>query len=158
VALSSQPTSITVPLPDTAQNTVAALAAGDSPGRMSLNIEGIQVSQPPGVVYEVHLNLPPDTDPTTDDTSFVGHISFFGSGHHEPGEKPDADPAGLNHTFDITGLIPLLRAQNRWDTRQVTITFIPVGLIPPPGTPGSAYEAEPATTPHIGRVSLHSTP
>jgi hypothetical protein len=158
VTLSGQPTSITVPLPGAAQDTVSALSAGGSPGRLSLNVEGIQVPEPPGVVYEIHLNLPSDADPITDDMSFVGHVSFFGSGHREPGQRPDADPAGLNHTFDITGLVSLLRAQGRWDTQQATITFIPVGLTPAPGTPGSAYEVEPASAPHVGRVSLYLTP
>ena len=158
VTLTGQPTPLTVPLPATAQNTVAALAAGDRPGRLSLNVEGIQVPKPPGVVYEVHLNLPPDVDPTTDNTFFVGQISFFGSGHHEPGQHPDTHQAGLSHTFDITGLVQLLYAQHHWDPQQATITFIPVGLTPPPGNPGSAYDTEPTTTPRVARISLSSTP
>jgi hypothetical protein len=158
VILSGQRTSVTVPLPAAAQNTVAAFAAEDNPGRMTLNVEGIQVPKPPGVVYEVHLNLPPETDPTTDDTFFVGHITFFGAGHRESGQKPDTDPVELYHSFDITGLVQMLRAQDRWNPQQATITFIPVGLTPPPGTPGSAYDVEPATALRVARVSLSSTP
>ncbi|MGH3794116.1 MAG: tyrosinase family protein [Pseudonocardiaceae bacterium] len=157
VTLSGKRTSLTMPLPGATENTLVTLAAQGDPGRLRLNIEGIQAPKAPGVVYEVHLNLPPDADPATDDTWFVGQISFFGSGHHEPGEKPDADPAGLNHTFDITGLVHMLRAQGRWDPRQATVTFIPVGLTPPSGTSGSAYDIEPAVAPRVARVSLSST-
>ncbi len=109
----------------------------------------------------MHLNLPADADPINEDTSFVGNITFFGSGHHEPGEKPGADPTGLSHAFDITGLVHTLRAHDRWNPQQITVTFIPVGLTPPPGTPRSAYDVddiEPATAPHVARVSLSFTP
>ncbi|MGH3832472.1 MAG: hypothetical protein ACRDRS_18845 [Pseudonocardiaceae bacterium] len=147
-----------MPLPTAAQKTVAALAAGDNPGRLSLNVEGIHSPHPPGVVYEVHLNLPPDADPTTNDTFFVGQISFFGSGHHPPGQQSATNQTGLSHTFDITGLVQLLHAQHRWDPQQATVTFVPVGLTPPPGQPGSAYDTELTTTPRVGRISLSSTP
>jgi tyrosinase-like protein/polyphenol oxidase-like protein len=158
MTLSGQPTSVTVPLPAAAQNTVATLVAGDSSGHLTLSVEGIQFVENPGVVYEVHLNLPPGGDPITNDTFFAGIISFFSSGRHEPGQKPDADPVGINHAFDITGLVQMLHAQDHWDAQQATITFIPVGLIPPGGTPESAYDVEPATTPHVARVSLSFTP
>ncbi|MGB8200305.1 MAG: tyrosinase family protein [Pseudonocardiaceae bacterium] len=155
VTLTSHATSLIVPLPSPAQHAMASLASSGSTGRLSLNVEGVHAPQAPGVVYEVHLNLLPGADPATDDTSFVGHISFFGSGH-DGGHH--GDHAGLNHSFDITGLVPMLREHDRWDLQQATITFIPVGLTPAPGTPGSAYDAAPATAPHIARVSLSFTP
>ena len=154
VNLGAGRTSLVVPLPGTAADVLTARAAPDNPGRISLNVEGIEVPSAPGVVYEVHLNMPPDADPGTDDASFVGHVSFFGSGHHEPGTKPAPDPAGLNHTFDITALVNTLRSGDRWDARQVTVTFVPVGLTPPAGSPGTAYDVEPTATPRVGRVSV----
>ncbi|MGH9643402.1 MAG: tyrosinase family protein, partial [Terriglobales bacterium] len=166
VTLGGQPTSITVPLPASAQNTMESLAAVDNPSRLNLNIEGIQVHNPPGIVYEVHLNLSSDDTPATDDASFVGNITFFGAGHHHgnsghphpgSGEESSSDSSGINHSFDITGLVQTLREQNRWNPQQVTVTFVPVGLIPPSGTPGSAYHVEPATSPRISRVSFSST-
>jgi hypothetical protein len=158
VTLSGQPTSVIVPLPVAAQNTMETLAAGDSSGHLTLSVEGIQFTENPGVVYEVHLNLPPDSNPVTDNTSFAGIISFFSSGRHEPGQRPEADPVGINHAFDITGLVQVLRAQDRWDAQQATITFIPVGLIPPGGTLESAYDVASATTVDVARVSLSFTP
>ena len=158
VTLSGQRTSVTVPLAAAAQNAMEILAAGDSPGRLTLSVEGVQFTGNPGVVYEVHLNLPPDGDPITDDTFFAGVVSFFSPGRHDPGQKPDADPAGINHVFDITGLAQMLRAEDHWDAQQATVTFVPVGLIPPGGTLESAYDVEPTTTPHVARVSLSFTP
>lgn len=154
VNLGAGRTSLVVPLPGTAADVLTARAAPDNPGRISLNVEGIEVPSAPGVVYEVHLNMPPDADPGTDDASFVGHVSFFGSGHHEPDAKPAPDPAGLNHTFDITALVNTLRSGDRWDAQQVTVTFVPVGLTPPAGSPGTAYDVEPTSTPRVGRVSV----
>ncbi len=158
LTLSGQPTSVTMPLPATAENTMATLAAGDSPGRLTLSVEGVQFTGSPGVVYEVHLNLPPDGDPITDDTFFVGVVSFFSSGRQDAGQEPEANPAGINHAYDITGLARTLRAEDLWDAQQATVTFVPVGLIPPGGTLESAYDVEPATTPQVARVSLSFTP
>ena len=137
---------------------MATLEAGNNPGRLTLSVEGVQFTGNPGVVYEVHLNLPPDGDPITDDTFFVGVIRFFSPGRHDPGQKPDADPAGINHAFDITGLVQTLRAQDSWNAQQTTVTFVPVGLIPPGGTLESAYDVAPATTVDVGRVSLSFPP
>jgi len=158
VTLSGQPTSVTVPLSATVEDIMVTLDGADSPGRLTLSVEGVRFTENPGVVYEVHLNMPADGDPIADDTFFVGVVSFFSSGRHDPGQQPDANPAGINHAFDITGLARTLRAQDLWDGQQATITFIPVGLIPPGGTPESAYDVEPATTPHVARVSLSFTP
>jgi len=156
VSLSGNRTSVPLPLPAAARGAVESLAAAQTPAsHLVLNVEGIQAPDHPGGVYEVHLNLPSDADPATDDSFFVGTISFFGTGHHDPGEQPETGP-GVSHSFDISGLVDTLRSEGRWDPSTATVTFVAVGLTPPPGDTGTQYDITPASAPTIARVSLVS--
>jgi Common central domain of tyrosinase/Polyphenol oxidase middle domain len=183
IDLAKQPTSVAIALSDAAKaiiNPLGSLAA--PPPRISLNVEDIRVSRHPGHVYAIYLNLP-DTkqvskslarpierdsgektrrtyghvlsgEPDPNSAHFVGHVTFFGATHVHGG-------GGLSHSYDITNVVRELKAQGQWDERRAMVTFVPVGLIPPPGastTPASkaGSAAGPALAVQIGRVSITS--
>jgi hypothetical protein len=93
-----------------------------------------------------------------DDAHFVGHVTFFSAKHARgPGDHDVA--GGLRHTFDITALVQELQARGLWRDDRVRVTFVPLGLLPPPGqeaVPEAAMEPEERAVPtaRIGRVSL----
>jgi hypothetical protein len=104
----------------------ATPVAGAVDPRIALTLEGIQDTGSPGVIYEVYVNLPPDTEPDYRSEYFVGLIDLFGLTAH-PGHR-----AADRQSFDIT---PAVRSvQERGEQRgELTITFVAQGLIPPEG-------------------------
>ena len=151
-------TTVDVPVSGSAGRRLAEIA--DDPadrGRILLTVDDILAERSPGVVFEVHLNLPDDADPATDDSFLVGQLTFFGTTMTDAGGEPrGAGGAGMSHSYDITGLVEQLRALGRWDPSTITVSFVPVGLSPPPGQPGTAHDVAPASAPTIGRVSIHT--
>jgi tyrosinase len=164
LTLGSQPVTTRVPLPLPAQAAFEAASNEEDPSRVLLNIEGIQIDDHPGVVYEIYLNLPEGTDPAEADDHFVGYVTFFGAKHHpEGGEGADEHaPAGLKQTYDITPLVDNLKAQGHWTGDSLAVSFVPQGLLPPPeGAESGAFaeeapEEESLEQPEvrIGRVSI----
>ena len=159
IELGSRPTTVAVALPNQAKDAVNQLVAAPAEtAPMNLNVEGIQLQRHPGLVYEIYLNLP-DAGPTTDPNNdhFVGYVTFFGAQHaHGGGEQPDTATAGMKHTYDITPVVTALKNSGRWKDDRMTVTFVPRGLLPPPGaaTEAVAEGVEPSVA--IGRVTITS--
>ena len=57
--------------------------------------------------------------------------------------------------YDITNVVNQLRAEGRWRDDQVSVTFVPRGLIPPPGLEAAAAQA-PVPEARIGKVTIVS--
>jgi hypothetical protein len=145
-------------LPPPARDAIQAVTTEGTPGHVYLNVEGLESDKIPGLVYEVHLNLPDDASPGHVDDSLVGYVSFFGF-RRDPAAVDDSGVHGLGpmvHTFDITGRVQDLQQRGRWNPEAVTVSFVPVGLEPPPGSKGTAYDATTSAVPRIGRVSISS--
>jgi len=102
-------------------------AVGDpSLSRFSIVLRGLTAAAPPGVVYNLYLDLPEGATPGKEDARFIGEINFFGVT-----QDPQSDRF-LN--FEIT---PQLRRAlaKRPSTRPLTVTIRPVGV------PSAAAEA-----------------
>ncbi|GIM91836.1 tyrosinase family protein [Paractinoplanes toevensis] len=130
-------------------------AAAAEPSHVYLNVEDIRAAGVPDLSYAVYLNVPDtDLDPEND-AHYVGNITFFGI---ELSQDLDHDHPGghseFREAFDITDLYTRLRADGRWNEDEVTVTFVPLGVLPPPEA-GPADPPPAASTPiTLGRVSL----
>jgi tyrosinase len=129
--------------------------AGAEPSRVYLNVEDIRADENPGVSYAVYVNAPDQDDDPTDDTHYAGNITFFGI---EVAQDLDRDHpgghGGMRFAFDITDIYTRLRDAGLWDESQITVTFRPVSVLPPPGAGPSSAEPEEAPPVRIGRVSI----
>jgi len=144
-----------------AADAIARLATGTP--RVLLEIHEVRAAQRPGTVYGVYVNLPAGATPAdaaaaeateaTEVAAHVGNLSFFGV-ERALAPRGDQQPHGLSLTFDITAVSQAQRAGGQWDDRSVSVTFIPLTLIPPAGEEpvASAAAAEPPAT--IGAISL----
>ena len=109
-------------------------AAPDSTQHIFLLIRDQFATKPPGVLYHLYLDLPPDTKPEKEDRRYIGSLNFFGR----------TSVAASHNTFvsyDITPLVRSLAATNRL-TAITTVTILPAGM--------PAKDAEP----RIGQVEL----
>ncbi|MGH2706876.1 MAG: tyrosinase family protein [Actinomycetota bacterium] len=159
IELGSWPITVSVGLPEEAKAVMSRVAAAPAEApNTHLNVEGIQIDRDPGVVYEIYLNFP-EADETADPHThhFVGYVTTFGAQHHPRAAEQHQAPGGLRHTYDITNLVYELTARGLWDEDRVTVTFVPRGLLPPPGAPPAPrVEAGPQPRVRIGRVSVSS--
>lgn len=132
-------------------------AAGSEPSRVYLNVEDIRAEGNPGLSYAVYINVPaegPGDDPM-DDPHFAGTITFFGIELSQDLERDHpGGHVGMRHALDITDVYTRLRDAGQWDEDQITVTFEPADVLPPPGAGPAA--AEPEETPPVtfGRVSI----
>jgi hypothetical protein len=158
VELTGRRTDVVVKLPAEAQKAIATTTSvNPGEGYVYLNVEGLDTDLVPGVVYEVHVNLPDDADPAVEsDQSLVGVISFFGYRRSAKAteDNPNHPLGPMSHTFDITGRVQRLREINRWNDEQLKVSFIPAGLEPESGRGGTKYDAPTKARPRVGRVSI----
>ncbi|HEX2103319.1 MAG TPA: tyrosinase family protein [Solirubrobacteraceae bacterium] len=142
VVLAGQ-TSVALPMPGpTRAMAAAALAPG---GRLLLTVEDVDVIEDTGTVYAVYLGEPDDLD----ERRLAGHITFFGAGHvHHAGHG-----GGISTAYDVTAIAQRLQREGRWPAAEQRVTFVPVGLDPPPGEE-PAGPAQPPTRARVGRVTL----
>jgi hypothetical protein len=105
----------------------------------------------------VYINVPaegPGDDPM-DDPHFAGTITFFGIELTQDLERDHpGGHVGMRHALDITDVYTRLRDAGQWNEDQITVTFEPADVLPPPGAGPAA--AEPEETPPVtfGRVSI----
>jgi tyrosinase len=131
--------------------------AGGQPNHIYLNVEDIEGQQNPGTVYGIYVDLPPDASPQTAAEYHVGNVSFFGI-ERALHPRGDAQPHPLRVSVEITELVSRLRSEGSWDPQHVSVTFRPLGLVPPDqpelahALPDSVSTTDPPVT--IGRVSL----
>jgi tyrosinase len=132
--------------------TQAALSNIGTTPRVLLQIDNIAAERHPGTVYGVYVDLPAGASAQQEAASHVGNLSFFGV---ERARNPRGDqaPHGLSLTYDITDVVDRAASGGGWDTRPMTITFKPLGLIPPEGEEPASVEPDPPAT--IGGVSVY---
>ena len=120
--------------PTSPTRKIEALAPGR---RIYLVVRDLRVTEQPGVLYRVYLDLPPDAKPGRTDPHYAGTLNFFNAA--EPGATIAKDP--MFFSYDITTLLRNLRA-HRLLFDQTTVTIIPSG------TPALSSE------PSVGRIEI----
>jgi tyrosinase len=120
--LGKAPVSVKVALPaDTRQHLRSLTAAAVKPGRLWLQIEGVQQLHA-GAIYQVYLNLPAGQKPDPASRYFLGNIALFEETGHSAEET---------WTFDLAARIKAMGAKE-----DVQLTFVREELGPPePGEP-----------------------
>jgi len=131
VELTGGVASVVLSVPASTADLVTADAVGRRGRTVYLNVEDIEAERNPGVVYGVYVNLP--SDPSADDRArhHVGNISLFGIEIMNDPDRAHDGPPGMRHTFDVSPLLGELAAAGAWDPDAITVTFEPLGLLPP---------------------------
>ena len=155
--LSSVATSITGTITAPPPGAQALLAAGPGePQHLSLNLENVEREQNAPLVFDVYLNLPDDQQPQSKSIYYVGHMTFFGQGHHHGADDTAEHHAGTSFSYVITNLVQEQRRQGVWSDTSFRVTLV-VGGHREEGAP-SVQAAASATPPpalvHIGSVSI----
>ncbi|MDQ3741893.1 MAG: hypothetical protein M3389_13215, partial [Actinomycetota bacterium] len=121
--------------------SVAGAAAG---GRLQLALGDLEGHG--GANFAVYLGEP-DGDPAEPSDRLIGTLSTFGLAHvehagHEGHEGHDHGRAA--HFYDITDVVQRLEAKGE-SVDHLQVTFVPIGLVPPPeaaGEEAAAAEAD----------------
>jgi tyrosinase len=156
IQLVGSPAGVEVQIDEKAKSAVVA-DAGAEPSHIYLNVEDIEGDKNPGTVYGIYVNLPPDASPQTAEAHHVGNVSFFGieRARHPRGDEP---PHSLRVSVEITDVVRRLESEGSWDGQHVSVTFRPLGLVPPDQPelahvlPAQLSSSDPPVT--IGRVSV----
>jgi len=151
VALEGAP--VTVALDVAAPQAPHVTAVAEADRSAYLNVEGITGESNPGTSYGVYLNLPGGSDGAPTDAHHVGNLSFFGLERVGDTTRDHSGGHGLHHAYNITDVVADLRSRDAWNPRRLSVTFLPLGPVPPEDDEGAAGpEAHQTIT--IGRVSL----
>lgn len=122
------------------------------PTRIFLKVEEIQGDRNPGIGYAVYVN-PPD-DPSEADAYYAGNVSFFGIEVASDTRRDHPGGHGLQFAFDVTDVVEQLESEGRWDLNNVTVSFVPLRPVPPPGVEARESVQERTAAVRIGRVSF----
>lgn len=116
--------------------------------RVVLRIDSIRYDKPPGVIYEIYLNLTPGQEPDTKGIHYIGSLTFFARRFHD---TEDSTTFSSTQAFDISEAINALVEHESWTPDALTVTFVERGLIPPgSNTP----ETHPGLKARFGRISI----
>jgi tyrosinase len=125
IVLSGDAASVSVPLnpPDEHRRR----RGGQRPQRVYLHVSAIEGDRPPSVPYGVFLNVPHRrTRDASFDSHHVGNVPFFGIEKASDLDEEHAGGHGLRYTFDVTDVVNELRASDRWDEDEATVSFVPL--------------------------------
>jgi hypothetical protein len=84
-------------------------------------LRDLKASEPPGVLYDVYLDLPQGVHPKLDDPHIIGTINFYNSVGASAG-----NPEFL-FSFDVTDAARWLQSRNLLSNR-TTVTIVPSGI------------------------------
>ena len=150
VVLNGRTVRVNIAVPGEARSRLIDAARGSGNSSLLLNLDDIQFERAPGVFYEIYLNLPDGDRADARGPHFAGTLAVFGmkvhhgEGSHEP----------IKQTVDLRGSATALQARGKWGEGDVTVTFVPRGLDPPPGR--SAVSRTTRNTIKIGKVWISS--
>ena len=82
-----------------------------------LKLSGLSYEEAPGVVYQVYINLPENTEPDPSGKYYAGTVAPFG---FENGEG--------TVSFDVSGLLNRLIESGEFLGGSVNVEFVPYGL------------------------------
>jgi hypothetical protein len=135
--LGSGPVTVTLaPASASEEMTLSTALKGLKPEEhLYLVLRDLKASEPPGVAYDVYLDLPPDAHPKPEDPHTVGTLNFYNSVGVSAGNP------GFFFSFDVTGTAKLLQSRNLLNSRTAV-------TISPSGNPAAHAKAV------IGRIEL----
>jgi hypothetical protein len=120
IQLRSAPLTVSVPLNG---DSWAIQAAGDR-GQLALDLQGVEFNGPPGVYYEIYVDLPDEVqNPSPKSTHFVGKLTP----RAERGFDPGSD-RGNSVPYSIADVVRGLNRTKAFNPDLMTITFVPRGL------------------------------
>ena len=122
------------PAPPAAQPLHMAVAAAHAnrPGKILLEVRGLNAAATPKFTYDVFLNLPDgETAPERMRLHRVGSINFFGKTAGEHGHEGADAAAGSTQTFDATAVVAHLRELGAWDPQHIRVTLRPSTVVAP---------------------------
>jgi tyrosinase len=120
------------PVKGAVSSSVSSLAAS---GRIMLVVRDIRSDIPPGTLFEVFADLPPNAGPAQRKAHYLGTFSFFrATGEH-------AQMMGNRLSFDVTTAVRRLAANNQLSANPV-ISIVPIGKV------------EPFSSPTVGQLQL----
>ncbi len=132
--LTQQPVTVTLPLNSSALAAINQVLGNSSTAPpLSLHVEGIQSSVPPGVSFEIYLNLPSGTSNAQfGSPSYLGNLALFGvSGQQAP-------QGGATAVFRLNAALKNLQGAGLWNGQTLSVTFISRGPLPPSGQPDNS--------------------
>jgi len=101
------------------------------------------------------MRLPPNATADQEAAYHVGNLSFFGVARAKD-PRGDEQAHGLSVTYDLTALAERERASGQWKDNSISVTFKPLGLIPPEGEePAPAADEEPEPPATIGTINVY---
>jgi tyrosinase len=119
---------------------VLAPAPGGRAPAVILSLEGIEFEQPPGVDYEVYLNLPKQAAPNASGPYYVGALTFFGLKHRQGMQGHGAPRAPLYVKLTLPEKLRQALAAGKVGVEELQVTFVPqtgtepvAGVAPAPG-------------------------
>jgi hypothetical protein len=123
VKLGPAPIRLTLAPPSAAEEPTLSLAlkALKPDEHLYLVIRDLRASGPPGVPYDVYLDLPPGAQPKPEDAHIVGTLNFYNS------VGALASNPGFFYSFDVTEIARSLQARNLLGSR-TTVTIAPSGV------------------------------
>ena len=129
VELATEPVTVRVAMTPEARARIESAMPPSSETKLILTVEGIKFDTPPGVHYEVYINLPRNEQPNYKSPYFVGNLTFFVERHAGAAEHPYVA------RFDITRNVRELKALNLWNDAELSVTFVIRGLVDREGRP-----------------------
>jgi hypothetical protein len=150
IELGPSPVTVTLALAGGSRGRLREAIGPGGPGRVSLELEGIEFEKHPETHAEIYLNLPPGAPPDRRSIRFLGSLHFLGPGR-PAGGPPPAGPAGGSETYDITTLLKTLIARGLWNDDRLTVTFVLARPSPVGGKP-ALIPADARV--RIGRVTI----
>jgi tyrosinase len=163
VTLSTAPISVALEmhapalLPQLMGNKLSTLEAEVAPKtqHVYLALENVTAKTAPIHTYGVYINVPLGSQPESHPELLAGLIPRFGL---VKASKPDSNHGGqgLNLSFDISGIVATLEADQTWDPVKLQITFVPhdeQALVAMQSDDQPAVMMQPV---EVGRVSVYT--
>jgi hypothetical protein len=149
IELGATPVTVTLALAGGSRGRLREAIGPGGPGRVSLELEGIEFEKHPETHAEIYLNLPPGAAPDRRSIRFLGSLHFLGSGR--PATAPATGTGGGSETYDVTTLLKTLIARGMWNDDRLTVTFV---LARPTQLGGKPVAIPVDAKVRIGRVTI----
>jgi hypothetical protein len=102
-----------------------AIEAAAERNRLALDLQGVDFNGPPGLYYEIYLDLPEGVkDPSSSSVNFVGKLMPGAQREYDPGSE-----SGTNVPYQIDDVVRALTKSGAWNPELLTITFVPRGVV-----------------------------
>ena len=124
VALGAVPVTVNLapPASDKAAPLSARIATASKDRKVYLVVKGLRTNEPPEVLYQLYVGLPPGAAPKPDGIHYVGSFNFFEAMSQGGGSAKST----RFDSFDVTDLVKSLQSRKALgDT--ITVTIAPAG-------------------------------